>query len=232
MSRFRSSTLIAAICMASSCAFDDGEPWGRADIEATASLAAREMQTPDGFVVTLDSAALRIEAALLEYAGESSGESDHDHDHDHADEGAAEPADATVVTQLLDDEPLVLTDKAMPVPRLECADQCILPRGQLATAGLLIHSIRLAGTVSDPTGRLPEDVAFDIDVVIEAELEAPIEGTIGRDEPTGVHATLSVEVPATLFDEANLVAAPQTWAAAISSQVQAIQLMADIERTP
>lgn len=66
----RSHIELALALVAAGCAFEDGQPWGRAEMALNAAFAPpAERRTPDGDLETADSYALRLEAVEVAFDG-------------------------------------------------------------------------------------------------------------------------------------------------------------------
>lgn len=83
-----------------------------------------------------------------------------------------------------------------------CSNQCELPVGELASASLVVASVRLVGRAIDTReDRLPaEGLEVDVTLPVQVTFERVIGGAIGRDAPVGVEVDVALGVPDTLLD--------------------------------
>lgn len=226
MRRYRSSLIAAMLaCCATSCAFDDGKPWGRALFAVSATFEPPAGRLDDGALIT--SSDFRIDLAEVELTlasvqlGVSSGGTAAAFDpanpppgyglchngHCHADSGelvdyediVVAGADEAVVTQALQGA-LSLTTQPVDATLGECDDGCRIPRGALTSVRLHATELRLRGVVHDPLDRLDEPLPIDLNVPLDLEISRGVTGAVGPREPGLIELNLALAVPPHLLD--------------------------------
>ncbi len=203
---FNIITVFLGIAFFSSCAFDDGNPWGWVNTDLTIE------SVPPSAEVSLDSQSAIVESIRLLVPGESAGGvPDFDpsdpppgyslchNGHCHADDGslvdyediiagtggAASGPTAIVTRQIQSDFDLTTRIEE----RLKIVEQT-----QITEVEVLIERLNLSGTLND--GRRLE-VSLNLR---NSPLEAPIRYDVGRYEPEEQELTIVLSWPADLFD--------------------------------
>lgn len=186
MLRSPSSMLTLALGLVPGCAFEDGDPWGRAEVSMQARFAPEDGRLDEGRVKTTTNYAVRVDHLSIRFDGLSIGlaaeggvtafdpanpppqyslcHNGHCHHEDGrlvdyediALELAGGAGGGPVITQAFDEVPVALSSEPTPIDVGACSSDCQLPRGALATATLTIGSLELEGRVFD---RLTGDAA-------------------------------------------------------------------------
>ncbi|TNF34313.1 MAG: hypothetical protein EP329_07380 [Deltaproteobacteria bacterium] len=244
MKRSPSSTLAAlavAALVAPACAFADGDPWGRLELDLAARVDASADRVEDGaiktardYLVRLDAVEVEVEhvvvrqraagaAAAFDPADPPEGYSLCHNGHCHSADGrlvsyediAAEVAGAgagsgpSVTLEALEGAvtlpvaPATLGASSQ-VPLDECPGGCTFARGDLDTLEVALIEVRVTGVVHDrltgDSARLPA-AGRRFDVVLPASVvTASLDGAFDKGEPVGLRLSVTVEVPASLFD--------------------------------
>lgn len=194
MTRWLASAL-GAIALFGGCAFEDGDPWGHAEVSLEALFAPPDSRLDDqGRLVTTQAYAVRIDrlelvadALTLQLAGSGGATFDPanpppgyslcHNGHCHAEDGslptyeaiAAELAGGSGGPQLTlaaSAQPLTLGSAPLVIP-LECPGECELPRGEVVTATLSVLELRIAGTAFDTLDARLEVEGRDLDFVVD-----------------------------------------------------------------
>lgn len=177
-----SNALLCAclLMVASGCALDDGDPWGRAHFDLQASFDATprldqgRLKTSKNYAVELDDVALafgtvdlalRAEDTVVNFdpADPPEGYSLCHNGHCHSASGelvdyedisaelAGGQTSAGGVVQAIDAEVGLDTDDVVDVPLSDCSNDCRLERGLLNTVTLVVRSLRISGRAFDTT---------------------------------------------------------------------------------
>lgn len=220
---------LAPLLLLAGCAFDDGEPWGRAQVTLQAAfdpagrLAEGRLKTSNDYRIELTALRLRLDAVTLRMAGAGAlsfdpaspppGYSLCHGGHCHADDGRlvayedieAELAGGSAGFTLT--QPTAAADVAVDpagdaaaVPLAECPDACRLERGRLAALEVAVPAVELTGTVHDPLGRLAGPLPFTGTVELDRALAASLDVAVDRDGPVDVRLAVRVAVSARAFD--------------------------------
>ncbi|MCB9488936.1 MAG: hypothetical protein H6684_09425 [Deltaproteobacteria bacterium] len=178
---------LSVLTFGAGCAFEDGNPWGEADFELTASFSpevdsgGRVVQA-NGYALELDEVTVFFDSISATMSGEG-GDAGFDpaeppegytlchNGHCHADDGRlVDYEDVALelsgggggfrVTQAVDG-PVTLADELTAATLGACSDDCYLEYGELAAVELAMSGIRLRGRVFDTregdAARLPDE---------------------------------------------------------------------------
>ncbi|MFN3201281.1 MAG: hypothetical protein ACE366_22970 [Bradymonadia bacterium] len=219
----------------SGCALDDGEPWGQAEVELEARFAPSEgrlesgrLKTTTNYAVQVDALEIRFNALAIAMGAEGStagfdpanpppqyslchnGHCHHEDGRlvdyeDIALELAESGGGGPVITQAFAQVPVALSVEPTSISLGDCASDCQLPRGGLATATLTIGQVRISAVIFDrlteDAQRLPDEgVAVDFTVDVVMNFPVSISGDVGKNEAVRVGLSSNFEVPETLFD--------------------------------
>ncbi len=208
------AALIIALGLLTGCAFDAGEPWGRAHVELQAS-APTSLRTADGITIELQQVELSTDAVLL-FAGESSAaaafdpadppegctfcHSGHCHcgddliDYDALAAQIAGAGDDAAPAAVVPAEPAPVALSAEPqtVPVEGCDGGCTLPRGALRRVEVSLVGLRLVGEANG--------APFDLDLAVPAAISAGTEVAFDRGEPVDATLALELSLPLELLD--------------------------------
>lgn len=237
--------LTTLLVLLAGCAFDDGEPWGRAHVALQASAPAA-MRTADGLTVELERVELVTDAVLL-FAGERSAaaafdpadppegctlcHAGHCHCGDELvdyDELAARVAGAggdAAPAAVVFAEPgaTALGPEARAVPLDGCGGGCTIPRGALRRVEVALVGLRLSGTA--------DDTPFDLDLELSAAVDAGVEVVFDRGEAVDATLDLNLSLPVELLDGVDPTAPAPDAAARITENLATFaRLAVDIRR--
>jgi len=236
---------------ATSCAFDDGDPWGVADLSLDVVLAGSQwVRTSEDYEVIVDELVLEVEGVAIEIDdGEAAatsfdpahpppGYSNCHGGHCHAEGGglvpyAEIPGGGGEGGTELRREGAAVSVGAQPTPVAlgACSvDNCWLPRGEVHGVSAEVHELELIARVRDtrsPSRLSAPEVMFEGAVPVEAAIEEPVTGhTIGLGEALGLRIAGRLIVPEQLFDGLDLANAP----AVISTSSAASQVAENLSR--
>lgn len=211
------------------CTFEDGQPWGLAEVSLEARFAppadrldGARLQTSGGVAVEVEALSAAFSAVVLTGAPEGvasfdpanpppgysmchGGHCHHDESgnlvdvEDIALEVASEKGGGAAWVQDVAPDLLRLTDALRPVRLGPCPDACQLPRGRFVAAGVQLTRLKLVGRAFGEG--LPDDgLTFTYDLVATVEVRTPVSIETGREAPIGLGLALTVDIPAELFD--------------------------------
>ena len=219
--------LASLIVLSCGCAFEDGNPWGRAEFAVVARFAPAASRLDDGrlrtakdYRVQIDELAVSIasveaevatsgDARTFDPADPPPGYSLCHNGHCHADDGSlvdyadieAERAGGDFVVAQSVDRIVTLNQEPTQVPLGECSDDCHLDRGELSLVRLRLRELRIAGSVTDVRDRLPDTIDLDARVPLDIAVVAPVSAPINRTEPGVVVLDVDFELPPEFLDE-------------------------------
>ena len=210
------------VCLASACAWDEGQAWGVAEVSLAVRFAPPVSRLVEGRLRTARDYALRIDTMDLEVRevslalGADAGAAFDPANppegfglchggHCHADDGRLVPYSEVAATGgsggsslvRVADAEVALSASPAPVPLEACPEACELLPGDLVSLRVGVTAIRVRGESIDlrPDPRLPEDgLPFDLDIPLGVEVAVPLTGAVGDGEPlhVGLAATLSL----------------------------------------
>ena len=246
MRHFLKIELLVAAVLTTGCAFDDGNPWGRATFEVAAMFDPPGSRLDDGllktakdFRVEVETLEVTLEAIELEVstsgevgefdpANPPPGYSLCHNGHCHFEDGslvdyediAVEQAGGDfVVTQTIDGA-VNLGAQPRAASLGQCSMNCQLERGALGVVRLRVSNVRLVATVTDTRDRLAEPLEIDRSFPVDATVSVPVEGQIGVGEPGGVQIGATFEMPAGFLDRVDFDDPETEFSLAISGAIQ------------
>lgn len=189
----RCVSLLAGVVALVGCAFEDGAPWGQAELSLTVEMpvpadrrVGDDIRTSTDFLVEIDHFAVTIDAMTLLSTGTDAaafdpanpppGYSFCHNGHCHSDDGrlvdyaeiTVEAADGQIALVGGVDQTVTIEPGAPAVDLPVQCDPCSLARGTLAAAEVRISRVQLRGRVRDArTGdaqRLAEPMPFDLQI--------------------------------------------------------------------
>lgn len=229
MRRSLVSALLAGAA-STACTFDDGRPWGEAQVRLRVGFEVSDDRALDGAVrtsrdyavhlerltVTLD--ALRLSQAEAETspgafdpAAPPPGYSLCHNGHCHAADGRLVDY-ADIEAEVLGASATGASTERVLELQLEVPVggevdgpevRLDLPTGALVSLGLVVSSVRLEGRVDDLRSQrrlAADDQAFDYTLPVTAELIAPLDGAVGRDGPPRFLLQAHLALPVALLD--------------------------------
>ena len=215
---------LLALC-ALGCTFEDGQPWGTAEIELEVTFApsdgrlddAGRLKTSNGLAVQVDALALTVDAVLLGAAGAAAVDFDPSAPpagyslchggHCHHESGALVPyeeiaaggEDGPQFAQGVQSGAVSVDAEGADVPLRGCAGPCDLPRGRWTSARVRLTQLRVQAVVFGD-GLPDEGVALDLQVPLTAEPRAGLDEPVDRDSPPILALALRLTLPERLFD--------------------------------
>jgi len=227
----RSLASALALGLASSaCTFDDGQPWGEAQVRVRVGFEVPDDRALDDAVRTSRDYAVRLERLTvtldaLRISQGSAGETPTAFDpaapppgYSLCHNGHCHAADGRLV-DYADIEAEVLGGSATGASTERALDARVevpvggdargpevrldLPAGPLVSLGLVVGSIRLEGRVDDLRSQrrlVEDDQAFDYTLPVAAALVAPLDGEVGRDGPGRFTLQAHLALPVALLD--------------------------------
>lgn len=207
--RLSRSSLWVAVLVASGCAFEPGQPWGRAALDLEAQFAPPARALDEEGRLLLDDGALRLERVVIGIESVelemSSLEGDVAFDpadpppgytlcHNgecHTEGGDIVPYEEVLVpaagaagaTFVVEEELVELGPDPAEVELGECSNECMLDRGRLARLVVRVGELVVEGERFDESGT--SQGPFEYEAHVDAEVAAPIEGTVDRGAPGG-----------------------------------------------
>lgn len=228
-SRWVALVLSTGLALVAGCAFEEGNPWARADFSSVVAFdeAGRSdgdrLSTSRNYEVELEGLIVEIGALSLtagaanavdfDPANPPEGFSLCHNGHCHSDDGQLVDYDE-IAASLGGASSLEITstvEKALAIGTGEglvrgddCGGTaCELPRGALTSSRIFVGSITLTGrafeTLDD--ARIPEEgVDFDIEVAVDQQLQTPLDGIVGEELTGDVDVTGELVISASLLD--------------------------------
>lgn len=223
------ATALALVASLAGCAFEDGEPWARADfsVEVEFDEAGRRddgrLKTVRNYAVALDEVRVVLgamsvvagaaDAVSFDPADPPEGYSLCHNGHCHSDDGRLVDYDeiradeggeggVEVTSTLLRSVPLQTAPTT--IEGDDCGGACDLPRGAITSGRILIREVTLVGTAHDTLAepRLPEDgVDFELSWPVEIELQAPASAVVGNGLEGDVRVDGDLVISAQILDE-------------------------------
>lgn len=216
--------LASAALLALGCTFEDGQPWGVAEVSLEARFAPSEgrledgrLKTSHGLTIELDEVGAAFGVVVLTGAAGAAtafdpadpppGYSLCHNGHCHHESGALVEYEDIAIEQAGGSEWVLdvaadLTDLGAEPRRLAlgaCPDGCQLPRGRVVAAGTRMTRLRVVGTAFGE-GLPEEGLAFEHDLALNADVRTQLDAAVDRDAPIGLRVELLFDVPAQLFD--------------------------------
>jgi hypothetical protein len=222
---------VIALCGAlyGGCTFEEGQPWGQAELSVSARLddagrpdAQGRLRTSTGYLVELEGFEVSFGAANLNLrpagtnvsfdpASPPEGFSLCHNGHCHSADGrlvdyedvAAEVAQRAGVSGGVSwplDVGALLTGEAVELPLGPCSGGCELPTGELSTFEVTMTGAKVRARVLRASDE-GEVAVVDLDAPLAVVLRVPVEGEVGKDAPVGVRLDARVEVSAKWLDE-------------------------------
>jgi hypothetical protein len=217
---------------ATGCALSDGQPWGEAEVTLSARFAppaerltgSGRLKTAASFEIDLDSIVAQFDSVTLRMAAAGSsatfdpadppeGYSLCHNGHCHAADGSLVAYEDILlegssggyfVTRAASAEPLLLSTQPASVELGACSNNCVLERGEVATAEVTLAAVELHGRVFDGTagGRVPAaGLEFIMTFAPEGSIVTPTFAAVANGRRVGVRVALNLRVSPKLFDD-------------------------------
>lgn len=212
MRSLKPALLPALALLLTGCAFDDGAPWGRVELDLEAT-APQSFRTADGAAIRIEAITLTVDRVELTL-GEDSAEDTFDPSnlppgctlchggHCHCgdalipyDQLGGATADTAPALTLTAGEATPLTADPTPIALAACPDRCALPRGSLRRATVTLAALTLRGRADN------RDVDFALTAPLNTTVTAGLDIPFGPGEPAAARLALTLRLPPELLDD-------------------------------